>query len=83
MKRAAILLSATILLAGCSTWSGSSTPGNPGGTPYAGEAGGVYDAGAGPNRPVKPDVYERPSSELLLPAPSAAPAAPLPPPPAQ
>jgi len=68
MKRTAILLTATVLLAGCSTWSGKGTPGNPGATPYAGEPGSVFDPNAGPPRPVHPDIYDRPSSELMAPA---------------
>jgi hypothetical protein len=70
MKRTAILLSAAVLLSGCSIWSDASKPGNPGGAPYAGEAGSVFDANAGAPRPVRPDVYERPSSDLLSPAPT-------------
>ena len=71
MKRAAILISAAILLSGCSVWSDTANPGNPGGSAYAGEAGGVFDTSGSP-RPVKADVYERPSS-TLLPAPGAKP----------
>ncbi len=71
MKRTAILLSAAVLLSGCSIWSDASKPGNPGGSAYAGETDSVFDANAGAPRPVRPDVYERPSSDLMSPAPSA------------
>ena len=73
MKRTAILLSTALLLAGCSHFNSNGTAGNPGGLPYAGEEGSVFDASAGPNRPVRPEVYERLSPEKLLP-PSLAPA---------
>lgn len=76
MTRAVLLLCA-FGLAGCAWWGNPANPGNPGGRPYAGEPGSIYDADAGPFRPVRPEPSHNMAPASTLPSVSTTP---LPPP---
>jgi hypothetical protein len=78
--RTILLLCAAAGLSGCGWWGDPANPGNPGNTLYAGEPGSIFDASAGPPRPVRPEPDLSPPRVSPLPPVSTTP---LPPPPAR